>query len=77
MYRATGVGQTLTLLAWGSTGAARYELRIQVRETLLACPFGLPSFFGCPARRAFLVCNGAIAWEGNESDPFAIFDALK
>lgn len=43
----------------------------------IAFAFGVSSFLGFPARRAFLVRDGAIAWKGNASDALEIFNLLE
>ena len=39
----------------------------------IAAAFGVPSFFGFPARRAFLIRNGVLDWKGHASESSAIF----
>ena len=43
----------------------------------IAAAFHVPSFFGFPARRAFLIRDGAIVWKGHAADSPAIFDHLR
>lgn len=43
----------------------------------IAESFHVPSFLGFPARRAFLVREGKIAWTGRASDSSEIFDFLE
>lgn len=42
----------------------------------IAAAFHVPSFFGFPARRAFLIRDGAIVWKGRAADSPAILDRL-
>ncbi len=42
-------------------------------EGEIAAAFGVPSFFGFPARRAFLIRNGVLDWKGHASESSAIF----
>lgn len=43
----------------------------------IAAAFHVASFFGFPARRAFLIRNGLISWKGRAADSPAIFDHLR
>ena len=43
----------------------------------IAAAFHVPSFFGFPARRAFLIRDGAITWKGRAADSPAIFEHLR
>lgn len=71
--RASGV-QVVGVSADPPDALARFAENYGVPFRLLSDPagaiaraFGLPVFFGMPARRAFLVRNGTIAWAGHAS----------
>lgn len=45
-------------------------------EGKIAAAFGVPTFLGFPARRAFLIRDGAVAWQGNAAQSSEVFRLL-
>ncbi len=45
-------------------------------EGEIAAAFGVPTFLGFPARRAFLIRDGAVAWQGNAAQSSEVFRLL-
>ena len=45
-------------------------------EGKIAAAFGVPTFLGFPARRAFLIRDGIFAWQGNASESSEVFRLL-
>ncbi len=45
-------------------------------EGKIAAAFGVPTFLGFPARRAFLIRDGIVAWQGNAAQSSEVFRLL-
>ncbi|MDP9097454.1 MAG: peroxiredoxin [Verrucomicrobiota bacterium] len=45
-------------------------------EGKIAAGFGVPTFLGFPARRAFLIRDGLVAWQGKASESSEVFRLL-